>query len=257
MAVTKRTRFEVLRRDNYTCRYCRSTEEKLTIDHVTPVALGGSDDPSNLVAACKDCNAGKSSASPDAVTVAEVNADALRHAELIQAAYAVIVERLDDGTDYVDEFAESYTYTPLPSGWRESVRRWFEMGVPIEMVVAASNKACGIDKSFQGDGRFRYMCAIVWSQVRDVSEEILLRQHLDGKWMTEDALTNERIDGYEQGIKYERARLGPFVSGALSRDIGHRYLEHAIEGSNPWVSEPFDPLSPLRNAEKQLGWAVA
>ena len=59
MAVTKRTRFEVLRRDNYTCRYCRSTEHSLTIDHVTPVALGGSDDPSNLVACCRDCNSGK------------------------------------------------------------------------------------------------------------------------------------------------------------------------------------------------------
>ena len=26
MAVSKRTRFEVLRRDNYTCRYCRSAD---------------------------------------------------------------------------------------------------------------------------------------------------------------------------------------------------------------------------------------
>lgn len=33
MAVTKRTRFEVLRRDNYTCRYCRSTDGALTVDH--------------------------------------------------------------------------------------------------------------------------------------------------------------------------------------------------------------------------------
>lgn len=52
MAVTKRTRFEVLRRDNYTCRYCRSTDGALTVDHVTPRSLGGSDDPSNLVACC-------------------------------------------------------------------------------------------------------------------------------------------------------------------------------------------------------------
>lgn len=65
MAVSKRTRFEVLRRDDYTCRYCRSTENPLTIDHVVPEALGGGNDPSNLVAACRDCNAGKSSTSPD------------------------------------------------------------------------------------------------------------------------------------------------------------------------------------------------
>ncbi|MGC7224589.1 HNH endonuclease, partial [Mycobacteroides abscessus subsp. massiliense] len=44
MAVTKRLRYEVLRRDNYSCRYCgRSAPEvKLTVDHVVPVALGGS-----------------------------------------------------------------------------------------------------------------------------------------------------------------------------------------------------------------------
>ena len=64
MAIPKRTRFEVLRRDNHTCRYCRSTDNPLTIDHVTPVSLGGTDDPSNLVAACRDCNAGKASSSP-------------------------------------------------------------------------------------------------------------------------------------------------------------------------------------------------
>ena len=56
MAVSKRTRFEVLRRDNHTCRYCGQSapDVKLTVDHVLPVALGGHDDPTNLVAACKD-----------------------------------------------------------------------------------------------------------------------------------------------------------------------------------------------------------
>lgn len=41
MSVSKRLRFEVLRRDNHTCRYCGSSapEVKLTIDHVVPVAL--------------------------------------------------------------------------------------------------------------------------------------------------------------------------------------------------------------------------
>lgn len=63
MTVSKRLRFEILRRDNHACRYCGGVapDATITVDHVVPVALGGSDDPSNLVAACKDCNAGKSS----------------------------------------------------------------------------------------------------------------------------------------------------------------------------------------------------
>ena len=91
MAVSKRTRFEVLRRDNYACWYCGSDEGKLTIDHVTPVVLGGSDDPSNLVACCVDCNAGKSSSAPDADLVAEVDEDAARWARARERALAVVV----------------------------------------------------------------------------------------------------------------------------------------------------------------------
>lgn len=175
MAVSKRTRFEVLRRDEYTCRYCRATDQPLTVDHVVPVALGGSDDPSNLVAACKDCNAGKSSSSPDAATVATVREEALRHAQLIEAAYAILVERLGERDSYIDRFAEEYQSLPMPSNWRESVGRWFDMAVPIEMVVDAARKAVGSPRTFCGTDRFRYMCGIVWNQMRVVTEAATVR----------------------------------------------------------------------------------
>ncbi|WP_327594631.1 HNH endonuclease [Streptomyces chartreusis] len=67
MPVSKRTRFEVLRRDGFRCRYCGATPEmaELTVDHVTPMALGGGDEPGNLVTACEPCNSGKTSTAPD------------------------------------------------------------------------------------------------------------------------------------------------------------------------------------------------
>lgn len=57
-----RTRFEVFKRDNFTCRYCGRTSPAviLEIDHVVPVCEGGSDDLMNLVASCWECNHGKS-----------------------------------------------------------------------------------------------------------------------------------------------------------------------------------------------------
>lgn len=66
MPVSKRMRYEVLRRDGYACRYCgtRGAEAALVVDHVTPRALGGKDEPSNLVTACEPCNTGKSSTVP-------------------------------------------------------------------------------------------------------------------------------------------------------------------------------------------------
>ena len=88
MAVSKRTRFEVLRRDNYTCRYCGASapEVQITVDHVVPVALGGSDDPTNLACACWACNSGKASTKPDEQTVADVSEDAIRWAKAMQSA---------------------------------------------------------------------------------------------------------------------------------------------------------------------------
>lgn len=59
--LSRKLRFMVLERDGYKCCYCgRSCDEvPLEIDHVHPVALGGTDDIDNLRAACVDCNAGK------------------------------------------------------------------------------------------------------------------------------------------------------------------------------------------------------
>jgi 5-methylcytosine-specific restriction protein A len=47
----------VLARDGYQCAYCGGLAT--TADHVVPRSRGGSDDPSNLVAACRRCNSRK------------------------------------------------------------------------------------------------------------------------------------------------------------------------------------------------------
>ncbi len=63
MSVSASLRMEILRRDNFTCRYCGHVATKgsgLHVDHKVPRSKGGSDHPSNLVTACKACNLGKS-----------------------------------------------------------------------------------------------------------------------------------------------------------------------------------------------------
>jgi 5-methylcytosine-specific restriction endonuclease McrA len=88
MAVSKRLRYEILRRDNHACRYCGATapQVKLNVDHVIPTSLGGSNAPTNLVTACADCNSGKTSSMPNAMPVADVDQDTLRRAAKIKQA---------------------------------------------------------------------------------------------------------------------------------------------------------------------------
>lgn len=54
-------RFDVFKRDDFTCVYCgrRPPEVTLEVDHLLPRAEGGGDQPENLVTACWDCNRGK------------------------------------------------------------------------------------------------------------------------------------------------------------------------------------------------------
>lgn len=61
-AIPKRIRFEVLKRDSFKCQYCGASapDVLLHIDHVKPVAKGGTNDILNLITSCESCNSGKS-----------------------------------------------------------------------------------------------------------------------------------------------------------------------------------------------------
>ena len=59
--ISKALRFEVFKRDSFTCQYCgRSAPEViLQVDHIEPVSKGGKNDILNLITSCRDCNLGK------------------------------------------------------------------------------------------------------------------------------------------------------------------------------------------------------
>jgi hypothetical protein len=57
-------RWAVLKRDNYRCRKCGASPSsdhrvELEVDHITPVAKGGTNDRDNLQTLCQQCNQGK------------------------------------------------------------------------------------------------------------------------------------------------------------------------------------------------------
>lgn len=59
--ITKKLRFEVFKRDNFTCQYCgkMAPDVILEVDHINPVAKGGDNNILNLITSCFDCNRGK------------------------------------------------------------------------------------------------------------------------------------------------------------------------------------------------------
>lgn len=61
-SLSKKTRFEVFKRDGFKCQYCGKSapDVVLEVDHIVPVCCGGDNEMLNLVTSCFDCNRGKS-----------------------------------------------------------------------------------------------------------------------------------------------------------------------------------------------------
>ena len=59
--ISKKMRFEVFKRDKFTCQYCgrMAPDVILEVDHIRPVAEGGKNGITNLITSCRDCNRGK------------------------------------------------------------------------------------------------------------------------------------------------------------------------------------------------------
>ncbi len=77
----KSQRFRIFARDGWSCRYCGNQPPRvvLVVDHVIPVAAGGTSDDTNLITSCEDCNQGKGS--KHLSTLAPNDDDAMRLAQ--------------------------------------------------------------------------------------------------------------------------------------------------------------------------------
>lgn len=168
-AVNKRLRFEILRRDQFRCYYCgvrgNETECGLTIDHVVPVSLGGSNAPENLVSACGNCNFGKGAASLESETVSEVAAVDARRAEHKADAVSSAAEAIERGRAYVETVIEAWrasapSYAKLPPDADARISSWFDEGIPDALIAHAFTVAWA-RRHVPTAAKFRYATGVV------------------------------------------------------------------------------------------------
>lgn len=180
MAISKRLRYEILRRDQNTCNYCggKAPDVTLTVDHVLPVTLGGSDDANNLVAACKDCNAGKTSSSPDAPLVAQVDERAATYAAALHSVIEKRAAKFAADSEHLAWFDRTWNAWTDPEGhtidrdgsWRNSVTRFMGAGLSRDFIGHAVEIALGSRRIRNVDG-WRYFCGICHKEIKSITEE--------------------------------------------------------------------------------------
>lgn len=241
MPVTKRMRFEILRRDDYACQYCGqlAPDVVLTIDHVIPVALGGTDDASNLVTACKDCNAGKTSIQPDSPLVAKVGDVSATFALSMMDKFTRIKARIEAEAEYLEEFEDAWNVwgygegaerktVPLPLEYKAGLRRWHVMGVPVELLTYAIDIAMRTTK-VQNRDKFRYMAGVVWRTLENEEATYPLTPESALMYTSSEA---ERFAALEWS--------SGFNAGATRGRHGRDLVAQLIDGTGQFA--PVDPI---------------
>ncbi|MFF7142312.1 HNH endonuclease [Streptomyces nodosus] len=264
MAVSKRLRYEILRRDQHTCHYCGASapDVKLTVDHVAPVALGGTDTADNLVTSCEPCNSGKSSASPDAHHVAGVADDALRWADAMKQAADNLRQQETPRLEYRDAFLaewnrwhlgkDSTKKVPLPDDWKQSVERFRVAGVPTWLWADIVDAAMANQK-VKPENTFRYICGIAWNKVTALQAEARRIVGAQASPVTTDHVVEAAMEVWlnERSGKAGDDMASQFRASLAElhdREDAHRVLQAAQYAA--WFGET-DATAALRAADQE------
>lgn len=180
MAVSKRTRFEVFKRDAFQCQYCGRTPPVVVLecDHVTPVAGGGGDEETNLITSCFDCNRGKSDVPLQQVVpgVAERMERERDIAEQVEAYNALLMEKriridgdMDDiGRHWFNKFKKKQNKYVFGDGRVPSIRTFLKRLPKVHILdavdIAHARKPVFGDRD---DTTFKYFCGICWKMIKD------------------------------------------------------------------------------------------
>lgn len=126
--LSKKIRYEVLKRDSFTCQYCgqMAPEVILEVDHIIPVAEGGDDEIFNLITSCRDCNRGKGRVQLDDNTTINKQKQMLKDSNEIREQVEMMVK------------------------WREELRKVDEMQVEEICNLISNITATGVSVNDHG-----------------------------------------------------------------------------------------------------------
>lgn len=175
--LSTRARFEIFKRDQFTCQYCGSTPPAvvLHVDHIHPVSKGGKNDKSNLVTSCSSCNLGKSD-----VPLTVVDGSLQEKATLIKEreaqikgyykAIAAQKKRIESESWEVarmlclDDELESYNKIRMLS-----IRRFLDQ-ISFHHVMHAAEVTANKFRGSQSESSFKYFCGCCWKMIREGNE---------------------------------------------------------------------------------------
>lgn len=185
--VSKKTRFDVFKRDGFKCQYCGAVppDAILHVDHIVPVAGGGDNDPDNLVTACAACNGGKSDRPLDTAPASMLMAkeELTERREQMKAYAQWKLEKRQHKDAEIKLISAHWCNLLLPPDQQNtyrcgtmrerSLKIFLSKGMADEDITELMEVAVSVCcPSFHNDDRaWRYFCGCCWHHIREGSGE--------------------------------------------------------------------------------------
>lgn len=213
-SLSKKVRFEVFKRDSFTCQYCGAKAPNiiLEVDHITSVKEGGTNEIMNLITSCFACNRGKSARKINDNSVLEKQRQQIEELNLRRQQLEMMLEWRDGlksinddsfqkAIDYWNEKWESYSLNDKGENDIKQLINKFGLINVLDAIDIAYNKYGGIEdeknvqNTFSKLGGILYlqnapeykkkisyikgMCRNIYSYFNDTQASILLKRYYD------------------------------------------------------------------------------
>lgn len=239
-ALTKKIRFEVFKRDKFTCQYCgtRAPDALLVVDHIKPVGKGGTNEILNLVVACQPCNAGKGPRELGDTTVVEKQRSQIEELQERREQIEMMLEwkRGVMGLDGEVASGVASIWNEMTPGWVVSVSQRRDLGkwirkYSVEEVLSALRVAADQYLRFDENNdvtieSYKY----AWEKVLGVLK-VQLRAKKD-PWIHDYYKLRARVVGaFSYAVDW---RVRELLQGALRVGVRPDELHEIISDAKSW-----------------------
>lgn len=171
MSVSKKARFEVFKRDNFTCQYCGKTPPSaiLEVDHIRPRSKRGKDNIENLITSCFDCNRGKAGNPLSCIpkSIKDTSTELAEREDQLKE-YRKLLSRIErrknaDVAKIEYVFREYFEKYYLKSIFKENIKLKFIDKLPINILEDSMRLACS--RINESEKAIKYFCGIAWNKI--------------------------------------------------------------------------------------------
>jgi len=170
--IPKRKRFEVFKRDGFVCLYCGRTPPAVTlhVDHLVAKSKGGTNDDTNLVTSCADCNLGKSNIPIAPVVPSHDHAEKLAQLQAMAQKHVDTKLREQDEVSFILKFwinldGHEPNYAITTRKRDEAIRRFLKdlssEQIMDSLAITYENLSDRCEFS-----TFKYFCGVCWRKIK-------------------------------------------------------------------------------------------